>query len=206
MEAVTGPGWLVESLAALMLATALYCVAHLIASWVHARDAEPDVDLMHVAMGVAMAGMLVAAFDHHANVDFGLGFAGCATWFAVRGVGDLVHRHTGRRTRHHGQHVIACATMVYMFAGSSAPVAQAHASIPAMHHATDPVVASQPSIAALGLTVVLLCCAGWNVAELVAAEQRSTRLGGPAPMLAPRLGIGCAIAMSATMGYLLLTG
>jgi hypothetical protein len=38
----------------------------------------------------------------------------------------------------------------------------------------------------------------------VATQRRSTRLGGNAPMLAPRLAIGCSIAMSMTMSYMLL--
>jgi hypothetical protein len=60
---VTGPTWLSDGLAALMIATAVYCAGHLIASRLRHREAEHDVDLMHIAMGIAMAGMLMAAFD-----------------------------------------------------------------------------------------------------------------------------------------------
>jgi hypothetical protein len=202
---VTGPSGLANSLAALMLATALYCIGHLIASWVHGRDAEPDVDLIHVAMGVAMAGMLVAAFDPSANVGWGVAFAVCAAWFAVRGLRAVRHPQVRSHGPHHVQHVLACGAMVYVFARSSVPAAEAAGSMPAMHHGPNAVAASAPSITALVLTVVLLCYAGWNVAELVAAQRRSTRLDGNATMLAPRLAIGCSIAMSVTMSYMLLT-
>jgi hypothetical protein len=202
-KSVTGPSWLADSLAALMLATALYCIGHLIASWVHGRDAEPDVDLIHVAMGVAMAGVLVAAFDQRANLGWGLVFAVCAGWFALRGLRAVLRRQVRSRGLHHLQHALACAAMVYMFAGASVPAAAASGAMPAMHHGVNG-IAAQPSLAALGLTVVLLCHAGWNVAELVATQRRSTRLGGNAAMLAPRLAIGCSIAMSMTMSYMLL--
>lgn len=203
---MTAPSWLVDSLAALMLATALYCIGHLIGSWVHGRDAQPVVDLMHIAMGLAMAGMLVAAFDHRANFGWGLGFAGWAAWFAGRGLRAFLRPHVRNRGRQHGQHVLACAAMVYMFAGSSAPVAEAAASMPAMQHGTNGVAASQPSMAALGLTVVLLCCAGANIAGLVACGPGPATRAPRMPMLAPRLAISCSVAMSMTMSYLLLIG
>jgi hypothetical protein len=41
-----------------MLLTALYCAARLVLARTRRRPAERDVDLVHVLMGVAMAGML----------------------------------------------------------------------------------------------------------------------------------------------------
>jgi hypothetical protein len=203
---VTGPTWLADSLAALMLATALYCISHLIASWVHGRAAEPDVDLMHVAMGVATAGMLVVAFDQRWNSGWAILFAACAAWFAIRGLHAALLPDVSSRSRHHVRHVLTCATMTYMRAGPSVPAAATSGSMPGMQHRPNAGAASQPSIVALGLTVVLLCYAGWQIAQLVAAERLTAACGGETMMLAPRVAVGCSIAMSVTMSYLLLTG
>ena len=55
---MAGPAWLADSFAALMLLTALYCAARLVLARTRRRPTERDVDLVHVLMGVAMAGLL----------------------------------------------------------------------------------------------------------------------------------------------------
>src|ERR1700730_18643177 len=56
---VTGPSWLAVAFAAVMIGIALYCAGRLALSRLRRRETEFDADGLHVAMGVAMAGMLV---------------------------------------------------------------------------------------------------------------------------------------------------
>ena len=58
---MAGPAWLADSFAALMLLTALYCAGRLVVTRTWRRPTGQDVDLVHVLMGVAMAGMLAPA-------------------------------------------------------------------------------------------------------------------------------------------------
>ena len=55
---MTGPSWLADGFAGLMLLTAVYCAGRLAAARIQRRPTERDVDLVHALMGVAMAGLL----------------------------------------------------------------------------------------------------------------------------------------------------
>jgi hypothetical protein len=110
-----GPSWLAWIFAGVTLATAVYCVARLLAAWRQHRPTDRHVDGIHVLMGVAMAGMLVPRLRVFWiggwEVVFGVG----AVWFA--GLALREHRGrpaTGGRPGHHLQHVLACGAMLYM--------------------------------------------------------------------------------------------
>jgi hypothetical protein len=111
-----GPAWLAWIFVGVTLATAVYCVARLLAAWRQHRPTDRHVDGIHVLMGVAMAGMLVPRLRVFWiggwEVIFGVG----AVWFA--GLALREHRGrpaTGGRPGHHLQHVLACGAMLYMF-------------------------------------------------------------------------------------------
>jgi Domain of unknown function (DUF5134) len=207
---VTGPTWLLDGLAVVMITTAVYCAAHLVASWITQRDGERDIDLMHVAMGIAMGGTLVAVFDQRWNGPWVFAFVLFAAWFGMRGIRPFVTPGAARGGGGwHLHHLLACVAMVYMFVGFSAPMAAgastAHQSMAAMGAASP--AATQPSTTALVLAAGLLCCAGWNVAELVIAGHPRRGVGAldaGRHVLAPRLAICCQLVMSVTTGYLLL--
>lgn len=55
---MTGPSWLADVLAAVVISVALFSAGRLIASRGRPRRGEVDADGVHVLMGVAMAGML----------------------------------------------------------------------------------------------------------------------------------------------------
>ncbi len=129
---MAGPAWLADSFAALMLLTALYCATRLVLTRTQRRPTEQDVDLTHVLMGVAMAGMLApAAVLLPGLVQPGgaiwagvwsLVFGLTAVWFAGRIV--LSYRATGRLRpvgSHHLPHLIMSGTMVYMLATVARP-------------------------------------------------------------------------------------
>jgi hypothetical protein len=124
---MAGPAWLADSFAALMLLTALYCAARLVLSRTQRRPTEPDVDLVHVLMGTAMAGLLAPrALPLPGPAQPG-GALWASTWGLVFGVATvwfggriaLSYRGTGRLRpvgSHHLPHLIMCGTMVYMLA------------------------------------------------------------------------------------------
>lgn len=198
---VAGPAWLVDGLAVVMIATAVYCACHLVASWITQRPAERDVGLMHVLMGVAMSGMLLAVFGQRWSGPWVLTFVVFAAWFGFRGLLPAALGTVGRGPiGAHLRHVLACGAMVYMFVGFSTPVAGAATATHADMAGMSGTALQSPgsALVATALAAALLCCAGWNVAELVAAGRSRGR------SLAPRLSIGCQLVLSVTMGYLLI--
>jgi len=76
---VTG---LAHALAALMIAVSLYCAGRLAVARARRRITERDADLAHVAMGVAMAGMLVPRLNPLWDGAWEPIFAVSAAWFA----------------------------------------------------------------------------------------------------------------------------
>jgi hypothetical protein len=116
---MTGPSWLADGLAGLMLLTAVYCVGRLVAARVQRRAAERDVDLVHVLMGVALAGMLVPRIGlRPAGLWTGLwavAFAAAAGWFAWRaGLAWWLARRPVPPGGHHLPHLIMSGAMVYI--------------------------------------------------------------------------------------------
>ncbi len=133
---MAGPAWLADSFAALMLLTALYCAGRLVLTRTRRRPTEQDVNLVHVLMGVAMAGMLAPrALPLSGPAQPGgalwagawsLVFGAATVWFAARIA--LSYRATGRLWpvgSHHLPHLIMSGTMVYMLATVTRPAGPA---------------------------------------------------------------------------------
>jgi hypothetical protein len=126
---MTGPSWLADTLAVVMIVTAAYCFSRLVAAWRWQRRTDYDVDGVHVFMGVAMAGMLVPRLNPFWDSGWEVVFGAATAWFGwqtIRGYRNELA--VGRRwVAYHFQHVVACGAMLYMFlavvsarAGSSA--------------------------------------------------------------------------------------
>jgi hypothetical protein len=112
-----GPYWLAKTLAAVMIATAIYCFSRLVAAQRENRPTDYDVDAVHILMGVAMAGMLVPRLNPFWDSGWEVIFGAALGWFGwqtIRGYrNELV---VGKRwVAHHLQHVLACGAMLYMF-------------------------------------------------------------------------------------------
>lgn len=90
---MAGPAWLAATLAAIMLAISLYCASRLVVSRRRHRPTEPDVDIVHVVMGVAMAGMLVPRLNPLGAGGWEAAFGLAAAWFGWQ----VVHGHRGHR-------------------------------------------------------------------------------------------------------------
>jgi hypothetical protein len=129
---MASPAWLADLFAGAMLLTAGYCASRLILARARRRPAERDIDLAHVLMGLAMAGMLVprlTLLDGRSLWDttwwasgWAMVFGGFAVWFGWR-VGQF-YRSAGRLTpagAHHLPHLVMSGAMVYMLVAVSRP-------------------------------------------------------------------------------------
>jgi hypothetical protein len=125
---VTNPGWLDDIFAGMMLAVAGYSAGRLVAARVWSRPTHRDVDVAHVLMGTAMAGMLVSDLNPLSSGPWEVVFTGLALWFVWRcyqfvvdpptddRYGDHVHR-LPRRTIH----LVMSLAMLYMYAAAAPP-------------------------------------------------------------------------------------
>jgi hypothetical protein len=212
---VSGPTWLSRILAAVMIAVALYHGARLVVPRMRSRSGQHDVDLTHLAMGVAMALILLAALSSTWSVSWGLAFAGATVWFTWQSMRVFVFDGV-RAVGAHLPHALGCAAMIYMLlvlagggtgAGASAgastgtgasampDMVMAAASVPG---AGGPSGAALPwSILAMPLLVVMGGVAALNVAQL--RHTAASRHSG-----APVLAGGCRLAMTGTMIYMLV--
>lgn len=117
------PSWLLDLLAAIMLAIAAVSVARLVAAtpllaggpW-RPLQAAADADLAHVLMGIAMAGMFTPGLATLPNAAWGAIFGLATAWFA--GLAWSQARRHGIRGLPAGRcmlHLIHSAAMFYMF-------------------------------------------------------------------------------------------
>ena len=189
--------WLAGSFALVMLAIAGYCVGRLVVARRTGRPSARDVDVVHVGMGVAMAGMLVPSVNPLAGHTWQLGwtiFFGLAVcWFGAR---LFIALAEGGKAGPAPAHLISSGVMLYMMWPGSA----------AMSSMSMPGMAMGGSVSTPVLTLLLLGLLGGFA---VLATDRVLRpvaavAGGTSAPLAPRLADCCHIAMSVTMGYMLL--
>lgn len=122
---MASPAWLAGLFAGVMLLTAGYCASRLILARTGQRPTERDVDLAHVLMGLAMAGMLVPRLTPLGGRSlwdatwwtsgWAIVFGGFAVWFGWRI--RRFYRSAGRLTpssAHHLPHLVMSGAMVYM--------------------------------------------------------------------------------------------
>ncbi len=121
------PAWLLDAVAALMLAVAAVSAARLLAARPWRRGAVvADTDVAHPLMAVAMAGMLAAGLRTLPDTAWEAIFGLLAAWFAVRVARDA--RANGVRALaggHCAPHLAHSCAMVYMFLAVQATAAGA---------------------------------------------------------------------------------
>lgn len=206
---MAGPPWLAGTLAAVTILIATYSAGRLVFSRLPGRATEYDVDALHAAMGAAMAGMLMPQLNVLPRGAWTAVFAPAAAWFgwhAIRGRGRGASR--AGRCRYPMPHLIECAAMLYMLLPTAAPRAAQggpRLAMPGMGSSAAP-AASFPALS----LILALFMAGyivWTTDRLTAlARAAANRPGSPAgrAMLAPKLAACAKIAMSLTMGYMLI--
>ncbi|HJP79832.1 MAG TPA: DUF5134 domain-containing protein [Pseudonocardiaceae bacterium] len=186
----TGPSWLAGAFAIVMLGIAVYCVGRLIVARRTGRRSHTDVDVVHVGMGTAMAGMLVPSLNplagHAWNLGWTLFFGLAVCWFGAK---LFVALAEGGRAGGAPAHLLASGAMLYMmWPGSTMAMPGMSATV------TTPVL----TLILLGLLGGFAVLATEHVLRPVVVTP-----GASAP-LAPRAADCCHIAMSVTMGYMLL--
>jgi len=121
------PSWILGIFAAIMLVVAAVSAARLVAArpWQHgARPAAlADIDVAHLLMAIAMAGMLASGLQTLPGGAWEVIFAAMTAWFAYRVARDA--RVSGVRALaggHCAPHLIHAGAMLYMFVAVSAPM------------------------------------------------------------------------------------
>jgi Domain of unknown function (DUF5134) len=211
---MTGPGWLTAGFAGLMLLIAGSCAVRVVTLRRRSQVTKPEADVLHVLMGVAMAGMLEPQLSPLPDSVWRAVFALSAAWFAWRAVSSRLRRRIGgaasfHDAQHAAPHAAMSVVMVYMLvpgrsAGSGLRMAMAGMSGSGL--------AANPAVALL-LVVFMLGYILWTADQLAARSRGGTQpvaAGAAAPgVTAKRVSslhfeAGCTIAMSIAMGYMLL--
>jgi Domain of unknown function (DUF5134) len=201
---MTGPSWLANALAAVMIATAAYRFSRLVAAWRWQRPTDYDVDGVHMLMGVAMAGMLVPRLNPFWDSGWEVVFAAAVAWFGWQTMrGYRKELAVGRRwVTHHLQHVVACGAMLYMILAVAPARAGSSGSGMAIGGSsgsatTFPTLALVLTLALVGYVIwtadrftslapvaalrAMTVPVGAVVAPALAASSASAGGGGPAP-------------------------
>ena len=192
-----GPPWLAGVLAGVMLALAACAAVRLVLPGSPGLICGRDSDLLHVAMGVAMAGMFTPSLTAAPAAAWEGVFGAAAAWFAWRTVRGW--RGPARPDPHsHPAHLVGSGAMVFMAAAMPVPQAPGTAMTgmgggPGRN--AVPVLALMLAVALLGYAVVT---AGAMAAAPAPAGQR-------ARVLAPWLTACSHLAMSLAMGYMLIS-
>jgi hypothetical protein len=165
---VSGPEWLDRSLAALMVLVAAYSVGRIVAARRWARPTHVDVDLAHVLMGTAMAGMLASSLNPLPAGVWEIVFAGLGAWFVYRCVrfvrtkglegrdDDHVHHLS-----HYLTHLVMVGAMLYMYAVATPGVGASRDAGMAMNGSTG--TATNSVALPLAFVAVLLASAVWEL-------------------------------------------
>jgi hypothetical protein len=193
---MTGPAWLAETLAAVMIATAIYCFSRLVAARRENRPTDYDVDAVHVLMGVAMAGMLVPRLNPFWDSGWEVIFGTATAWFGWQAVSGYRNQPAvGKRwVTHHLQHVLACGAMLYMFL-AVAPARLAGRSGPGIAMSGSAGSAATFPTLALVLTLALVGYVIWTADRFISLPAVSALRtlaapvapAGPAATVAPML-------------------
>ena len=231
MTSMSGPTWLADFFAALMLGVAFYSAGRLAAARAWSRAIHVDVDVAHTVMGVAMAGMLSTELSFGSEAFWVVIFSVMAAWFAMKVLADLrgnalvgggtVLAHS---PSHAGAHLVMALAMVYMYvapAGGSAGLGADFTWLPLLFliallasaiweiDAVSPVAAAAPvqPRSTVSLAVGSAAVSGSTDSPGVPpADQNERRPGGQGHVgvIAPRLETSAHVAMVVTMGYMLV--
>jgi hypothetical protein len=192
------PAWLLDLVAAIMLAVAGVSAARLVAArpWRHG-SVVIDTDVAHLLMAIAMAGMLAASLSTLPDAAWEVIFGLLTVWFAVRVVLDA--RASGVRALaggHCAPHLVHSAAMLYMFLALSTPAGgmSGMAGMGAMSGGPESTMTLRyPTLA----FVFVLVLAGYSIWDLDQLSSRRYQLSTARLSLA---GAGIPALVAATPG------
>jgi hypothetical protein len=213
------PSWLADILAAVVLATAAYCAGRLAIAPLRSRCVAYDADVLHILMGIVMAGMFVSGLRVFNAVVWGTVFAVATAWYAVRIVLESRAGHgSWFGLQHHAGHFVSAGAMLYML--FAVPSASGTGSSSGMDMSGGGMGASAPTLALI--FALLLFAYAVLVADRIplrAAAAQAVAVGGGGsghqggvlgigaghgPLLAPRASALCEVVMSVAMGVMLI--
>jgi hypothetical protein len=87
--ALSTPSWLYYFFGVLMLAIAAYCITLIVLAAMTNRPAGRDVEVSHVFMGVAMAGMFVGRWSFGPSAIWEIIFGALMIWFLVASIQSI---------------------------------------------------------------------------------------------------------------------
>jgi hypothetical protein len=165
---VSGPGWLNNSFAVVMAAVAVYSAGRLGAARAWSRPTHVDIDISHILMGTAMAGMLASGIDPVPNGVWEVVFAVLASYFVVRcyrfigehGVEGEDEDHV-HHLSHYLTHLVMAGSMLYMYSAAVPAPAGTSGSGMAMGAATG--TTADFVLLPLGFLLVLLASGVWEL-------------------------------------------
>jgi hypothetical protein len=111
--AMSIPNWLYYLFGVLMLAVAAYCFTLLVLSVVTHRPPGRDVEISHVFMGVAMAGMFVGRWAFGRSAVWEIIFGALMVWFLVESIQSV--RTYGLHLPHALIHAVMNFAMLLMY-------------------------------------------------------------------------------------------
>lgn len=180
--------------AVLMLAVAAYAAA-LLPLALRWRRPGLDVELSHLAMGAAMAGMFVSAWSFGPALAWELVFGALLVWFAARALGSL--RESGFHLPHTAVHALMSVAMLLMYV-------------------TAPGSRVGEDLRGTGLTLLVAVLLLASAVSTLAADSRGWPVYGsrpdplgaaPVPSLErPALLDASHVVMAVAMGFMLLLG
>lgn len=215
-------GPMADLLAVAMVGVALFHASRLALAVLWRRPTEADVDIVHMVMGISMAGMLTGWLTGAWNDAWMATFAVSTFWFGLGSVRELTDAGPARAVAaHHLPHFVASAVMLYMLVAMRWMSMPASPNMGSMGHVSGSVLL--PAILAVFVVgnaavtawrALLLAPPRVTVPEAVpsggpASGGISVRSGFPLErgvgLLAPRGTPACLVVMSAAMAYMLVT-
>lgn len=188
---MSGPGWLNNSFAVAMAVVAVYSAGRLGAARAWSRPTHIDIDISHVLMGTAMAGMLASGINPVPSGAWEVVFAVLAAYFVVRcyrfigehGVEGEDEDHV-HHLSHYLTHLVMAGSMLYMYSAAvPAPAGSSGAGM-AMGAATG--TTADFVLLPLGFLLVLFASGVW---ELDGIQRFSS---GGQPRVEPELALTSA--------------
>lgn len=213
LSGMAAPPWLRLALAALMIGIACGSAVRLRASLrlPRARRAEADADGLHVLMGVAMAGMLEPRISVLPGIAWQAAFGASAAWFGWRALrSSRAPALPVPRCDVPLPHLIESLAMIYMLLPATGLVTGKSMPGMTMSGPAQSGLAGSSEIVALLLALSMVGYVIWTTATLTSsarpanAGDRRMTPGPPRGLAGSRLTAGYKIAMSITMGYMLI--
>ena len=175
---MTIPSWVLDIFAAVMMIVAAVSAMRLAAARTWRGSGTglgPDVDVAHVLMGIAMAGMLTASLTTLPDGAWEAVSAVLAAWFAGRVIADVRRSGAGALAGgHYLPHLIHSSAMIYMFAAITGPVAASGVGAGGMTGAAGMGTFAVPTLG-LVFALALAGYAVWDLDQLPSPSLRRSR-------------------------------